>query len=334
MEKLNFAVIGSGRFGRNYIRLIEGFSNARLLAVAAKSEASFPEVKKTVSGDVEFTTRYQNILKSKKIDSVVISTPPSTHFEIAKKAILAGKNILLEKPMALALSDAKKLKLLLKNYSGTFMVGHQYCYNDYFKYLQEQISSGKFGKIKFVFGEHFYPGPWSEAGVLWDAGTHKLSMVQFLLGSMKIKNASGVSYNLLGNGTDDYSQANTEFDKVRMSLIVSWTYPRRSRKLFIFGAKKTAVYDEYSEEKLKIYDILSDSKWHRSIYADSIQNLEKIKFTAPKIKAKNPLENQLNHFIYCIKNRKEPVTDFRSSYQITEWLDFISRKIEVPGYRS
>jgi UDP-2-acetamido-3-amino-2,3-dideoxy-glucuronate N-acetyltransferase len=325
MQTLNFGLIGVGRFGKHYIRLLQKMKGVKLVAVAAKTKDSLKEVSHLLKDDVLQLTNSDALLKMKTIDCVVIATPVSTHFAFAKKAIEAGKNILLEKPMVKNLAEAKKLKGIAKKSRKTFMVAHQFVYNDYVKYLKKEIKRGSLGKVKLVVAQHLYPGPMrNDVGCFWDAGTHELSMLQSLFKPGRIKRAEGSSVAFKKGGFDDLTSATIKFGNGLIANIdICWCYPEKTRAFTIVGSRKTAVFDDVAGKKLIIFPTIHTAK---------LKN-QKLKPVVPKINAKEPLKNELEHFVYCVRNKKNPETGIDSAYEITEWLDKVSRAVKLPRYR-
>jgi len=320
-QTYNFAVVGAGRFAKNHIRVLQESKDVNLIGIASRTKESLGKIKDSVSKNAVLTTDASKLINNKNVDCVLIATPPSTHFELAKAAIKAGKHVLLEKPMVSNLKQADELRKIVKGQNKVFMVAHQYIYNDYIRYLKSNIN--QIGRVNFVFAEHLYPGPMrNDIGCLWDAGTHQLSMIQYLFNPGNIKNATGKGLDLTGNKLDDFTSCMAEFENgLKASITVSWISPDRARKFALFGDKSTAVFDDILETgKLKFHNVISKNNQPKSI-------------SIKKINAENPLKNQLNHFLSCIQNEKEPETGIEKSYQITEWLDKISREIKLPGYK-
>lgn len=312
---LNFAVIGAGRFAKHHIRVLQEYENINLIGVASRTKESLDKIKNIIPKNIIATTDAMGLINNKNVDCVLIATPPSTHFELAKASIKAGKHVLLEKPMVANLKEADELRKIVKNQNKIFMVMHQYTYNDYVNYLKSNIKG--LGKINFVFAEHLYPGPTrNDIGCLWDAGTHFLSIIQYLFNPGSIKNVTGKSIDIMGKNLDDFTACTVEFENgLKASITVSWIFPEKIRRFVVFGDKSTAVFDDAAQnDKLKFY------KMH-------------IIPITKKINAADTLKNQLNHFIGCIQNNKQPETNIEKSYQITQWLDKISRELKLPSYK-
>ncbi len=296
MKTLRFGLIGHGYFGKNYLRLLQSIGGIKLTATAAKANVN-------------------SVLKNQDIDAVVIATPASTHLNLALEALMNGKHVLLEKPMTTSLKEAKELKKAAAASKAIFMVGHQYVYNDYVRWLQDNHPI--LGKITLVVAEHLYPGPIrDDIGCMWDAGTHQLSMMQCLLNPGKIISAAGKSVCMNRKGIDDFTAAAIKFESgLSANLMISWLMPQKTRKLTVIGSEKTAVFDDVEEKnKLRITD-------------------RNGKTETRKISSKEPLLNEAEHFIECIRTGKKPLTGIESSYEITEWLDKIERSVNQGNSR-
>ena len=331
MEKLNFAVIGAGRFGKHYIKNLQSIQGANLFGVAARTKETLNNVRDSVSSSTILTSNCDSMIKNRKVDCVVIATPASTHFGLVKKALEAGKNVLVEKPMVASLKEARSLKAVVKKHKSVFMVGHQYVYNDYVRHLQFSIKNGFIGKPNMVIAQYLYPEPVrNDIGCFWDAGTHYLSIIQYLFNPGNITEVNGKSLSVIGK-FDDFTSAAIKFRSGLMaSLIVSWLYPEKTRKFMVLGSRKTAVFDDAEEkDKLKYFPVSGKIK-NNSIY-DYFGG--RVKSIIPNINAKDSIRNEIMHFVNCVRNNRKPLTDIDHSYQVTEWLDTISRAIRLPGYK-
>jgi len=294
MKVLNFALIGRGKWGKNYERLLKEIPGVSLQAVVDFS-----------SGNLK------TVLKNPDIHCAIIATPPKTHFPIAKIALKAGKHILLEKPMAVNLKEAEKLKKIVENLDRVLMVGFQYLFNGYVQYLKKEIENGAFGEIKNISSEHFQSPLRTDVNAFWDAAPHPLSIFQFIFNPKKIIKVSVEQKNLENSGLENYVKAAVQFDRgPLLNIAVSWPGKEKVRKFTIQGKKQTAVLDETkTAEKLTL-----------------ISNKEG-KITIPRVIAGEPLKNEVKHFIDCVQNRKTPLTGVNFGYLNTQWLEMINLKI-------
>ena len=277
MKNLNFALIGAGKFGKNYLRLLQNTPGITLQAVITK-DSTRP---KDLPLSIEHSANLEQVLKNPEIDCVVIVTPPATHFKLAKAALVTGKHVLLEKPMTVNLKEAGELKKIVENSGKVFMVGFQYLFNNYIQYLKKEIEIGSFGKIIKINSEHFQSPPRDDVNAFWDAAPHPLSIFQFIFNPKKIIKVSGEQKNLESAGLKDYAQATVQFDRgPLLNITTSWPGKQKVRKLTVQGEKITAVLDETKTDgKLTLTDTAGN-------------------ITTPKITAQEPLQAEMEHFIY------------------------------------
>ncbi|MBI2144965.1 Gfo/Idh/MocA family oxidoreductase [Candidatus Woesearchaeota archaeon] len=300
MKPLRFGLLGTGYFGRNYVRVLAGMPGVELSAVMSKSGESSAGL--ALPGSVARTTDASLIFGNPDIDCVVIATPASTHFELAREALESGKHVLLEKPMVTSLDEARKLNAVVRKCGLTFMVGHQFVYNDHLRYLRSFLESGELGEVRHTIGEHILFLQRPDIGCFWDAAPHQLSMLRFLFNPGKIKRVTGVS--LPGSGLETFASATVRFESGLLSTVVVSCFGSRARSLFVAGDGGSAVFDDDVPDKLAIF--------------------RKGKVSVPVVSAREPLLNEVGHFVSCIATGKEPLTGISSSFQVTEWLDRIS----------
>ncbi len=299
MEKLNFALIGAGKFGKNYLRLLQETKGISLKTVVTRSPIP------TDNTSVFYTADLEKVLSDPSIDCAVIATPPATHLAIAKAALTHKKHVLLEKPMALNLKEAEDLKKTVRDSGQIFMVGFQYLFNSYIQYLKKEIESGAFGEIKNIASEHFQSPPREDVNAFWDAAPHPLAIFQFLFNPEKILKAKGELRR-------DFAEAAAEFDRgPKLNITVSWPGKKKVRKLTIQGEKITAILDETKPDgKLSL-----------------VSNKDG-EIIVPVINAEEPLKNEVAHFIDCIHGQKIPLTNITFGYFNTQWLEEISNKLQ------
>lgn len=324
MKPLKFGLLGAGYFGRHYIRLLKKSKHAELKTVAVKNKKALNKLE--LDESVTKTTDPFSVISDPQIDCLIIATPPSTHFSFANAALKYKKHVLVEKPMVKSIKEAQKLRQLVKKSRTTFMVGHQYVYNDYIDYLRLQIRKGSFGKIQHVLAEHLYPGPIrNDIGCLWEAGTHQLSVLEHLFNPGKLEEVKGKMLFRKKDKNEYFICANLRFSSgLAATLVVSWFYPQKIRKLTLVGEKVTSVFDDIQEkEKLKLFEM----KYPNSVRDFSVF-LDPKKYKLPKINAREPLQNELDHFIKCIRIGQTPRTGIDNSCLITEWLAKISKDVK------
>src|SRR3989344_3453905 len=255
-QPLQFGIIGLGYFGKNYARLLQEIPGVNLVAVADKSGIILEKNEINLRDDIKKSLNPDEIINNKAINCVVIVTPPSTHCDLIVRALRAGKHVFVEKPMVVSGAEAKAVeKELKKNPNLIFMVGFQYIFNDYIRYLKKALDEKMLGKVSYVVAENFYFGPLrKDVGCFADAGVHELSILEYLFNPGDIKKSSRTSFSVRNNKTDDFTAVAIVFNNgIKAHITASWFMPEKSRKMTIVGEKGVVIFNDSSDEKLRIY---------------------------------------------------------------------------------
>lgn len=326
---LRFGIIGVGYFGKHYVRLLQEMEGVELVCVATRS-ASFDREIQNFPATIKRCASADELLSSGDIDCVVIATPVSTHADFAVAALNKGKHVLLEKPMASTLTQAKQIAAAVEKSGRVFMIGHQYCYNDYIRQLKKEIESKTIGDISYCFAQHLYAGPVRlDIGCFWETATHELAIIDYLFPGIKMIHASGQSVDMMQSGRDDATTAVIAFDNgLSATIITSWFAPQKVRRMIMAGAKGQVVFDEKETHPLVFYTHpypLSESPEPHTSHFFEITDQEKY---IPDIQPCEPLRNQLDHFIECIREQKTPLTGIEHGMRVTGMLDQVTISIK------
>ncbi len=306
---IRIGLIGIGRFGKNYLRLLQNTPDVELVTVAATSEKSFEDIELPVS--IKKTTDVKEIFNDSEIDAVVIATPTETHSSLASQALQSGKHVLLEKPMVASLTEAETLAKIAEKSGKILMIGHQYLYNDYVRLLKEKLDQSFFGDIQYIYAEHFYTRPLeSTMGCFWETATHELAILDYLFGQFTPEKKQVFFQSFFETTRDDFASVSFLLSgKIPVSITTSWLAPEKIRRFQIVGEKGGAVFDEVRDSKnpLRLYE-KDNSVAYKEI---------------PVLVANpgEPLQNEVMHFVNCIKEAGIPLTDYRHGLRITKYLD-------------
>lgn len=218
-DKIRCGLIGIGRWGKNYLRLLQDIDGAALHATVSHSNVS-------------------STFSDPEIDAVFIVTPPSTHYALIKAGLEADKHVFTEKPMVLNMVDANKLKTLAKQSDKVFMVGYQYLFNNSVRTIKKEIEKGTFGKILSVKSEYVLSPARPDIDIFWDAGPHPLSVFQYLFHPEKLVCAEGEIEH-------DSASIKVHFENApALEITASCLGKTKVRKLSVIGEKATAILDE------------------------------------------------------------------------------------------
>ena len=298
---VNVAVVGAGYWGKNHVR---NFANLGALSHICDSDSVRLGATAETYPHVTCTSDYDEILGNPMVDAVVISTPAVTHLELVSKALLANKDVLVEKPMALSAQGAEKLVRLAEENDRILMVGHILLYHPAVIRLKEILDSGHLGKIQYIQSNRLSMGKVrSEENILWSFAPHDISMILYLLGEMP-NNVYATGYCHLQRQVEDVTISILDFPSgVGAHIYVSWMNPFKEQRLVILGDKRMAVFeDSRPDAKLRIFH--NSFEWiGRS--PNPVKGQEEI----VEIDNSEPLLSECSHFLECVTTRRQPRSD-------------------------
>ena len=314
------AVVGCGYWGKNLVRNFH-----QLGALACVCDVQEDAADKIAAAHDVSSRSFDDILADNAIQGIVITTPAKTHAGIAKAALQAGKNIFVEKPLALQVADAEELCRLADDAGVVLMVGHLLQYHPAFDKLKEICQSGTLGRIQYVYSNRLNLGKFrTEENILWSFAPHDISMILGLLGDdVETVFATGHSY--LNHDVPDVTTTHIQFPDSRAAhVFVSWLHPFKEQRLVVVGEQGMAVFDDLLgwDEKISIYPHRVD--WNGGVPVPSRADRE----TVPLAEAE-PLRLECRHFLECLAKGETPRTDGREGLRVLRVLDAAQRSIET-----
>ncbi len=328
---VNLAVIGAGYWGPNLIRNFAQLPGCELKAIAdlekenlKKISNSYPSAKKT--------SQTSEVFRSQEINAVAIATTAETHYELAKEALEAGKDVFVEKPLTLNVQQGRELIQLAKKKERILMVGHLLLYHPGVKKLKEYVELGELGDLYYVYSTRVSLGQVRKSeNALWSFAPHDVYVVTYLLGEKpETVIATGESY--LRDGVFDVAFISLHFPDRKLAHIhVSWLDPHKIRKITLVGSKKTVVFDDTeSAEKIRLYDKGVDYRPAFADYPESL-SLRIGDIHIPKVDATEPLRLECEHFIDCVGSRQPPLSDGENGLEVVEVLEAAQRSLDLGG---
>ena len=234
----------------------------------------------------------------------MIAAPAIMHFEFTRLALEAGKDVFVEKPLALTAREGEELVRLAEKNKKILMVGHILQYHPAVNRLKEIIAAGELGKIQYIYSNRLSIGKLrTEENILWSFAPHDISVILMLLEEEPIKVSAFGGY-YLSQGIFDTTLTTLEFaNGVKGHIFVNWLHPFKEQKLVVVGSKAMAVFDDVSAEKLYLYP--HKIEWKEG----KIPVAEKAEREVIPVEKAEPLKSEVQHFIDCITNRQQPKTD-------------------------
>lgn len=313
------AVIGCGHWGKNLVR---NFSElGALRAVCDENQASLERVKASYPG-VKVTQHFADILEDEDVRACVIAAPAALHYGLARRALLAGKDVFVEKPLALRVAEGQELVTLAEQGKQVLMVGHLLQYHPAVVRLKQLVDDGSLGKIQYIYSARLNLGKVrTEENILWSFAPHDISVILRLLGEMPVEVAAhGGSY--LNSKIPDVTVTNLSFaGGMRGHIFVSWLHPYKEQRMVVVGSHGMAVFDDLAADKLLVYE-------HR---VDWINRAPVARSAEPRVipvEAVEPLRVECEHFLQCIRDRATPMTDGINGLRVLEVLDACQRSLD------
>lgn len=317
---MSIAVIGCGYWGKNLVR---NFEQLGVLGMVCDATPQGRDVAKTLAPAVEITTAFDHVLKSNVL-GVVIATPAETHYHLVAQALLAGKDVFVEKPLALTYEQGYQLVQLAKQHNRILMVGHVLEYHPAIVHLRHLIETGELGKVRYIYSNRLSLGKIRrEENILWSFAPHDVAVILRLIGSMPFQViACGGSY--VQPNIADMTITNLLFDNgVRAHIHVSWLHPFKEQRLVIVGAKKMASFDDVTKQ-LVLYDQRVEVKAGEPIPVKGEGEL--IPFAQDE-----PLRLECQAFLDAIVSRRTPLTDGESGVRVLNVLQAAQRSLVMNG---
>lgn len=327
-EGINLGLIGGGYWGKNLIR---DFYNLGVLKIVCDLDVEALSSYRGKYPGLKTTTQWEDIVNNEDITCVCISLPASMHYKFAKSALLANKDVYIEKPITLNIGEAKKLIDLAEEKDRILMVGHILHYHPVIEKVKELIQSDRIGKIRSITSNRLNLGKFrTEENVLWSFAPHDVSVILSLVKNRVPDSVSSFGKDFLTEGVHDIVNTVMTYDEERIyvNMNVSWINPTKEQKLTIVGESGMIVFDDTSQaEKLKVYEqfIKSDDGANTPVAIKDEGDVVDVDLTA------SPLVNECSHFIECCRTRTKPITDGEEGYRVLEVLSACQKSLDTDG---
>lgn len=327
MDTIKVGVIGYGYWGPNLARNFYELPSSQLVAIADLREDQLKRAKSRYPG-VILVSDYQELFKM-GLDAVVVSTPPKTHYKVAKDCLLNGLHVLIEKPITQNSRDAEELVQIADDRKLTLMVGHTFEYNSAVVAMKKYIESKELGDLYYIDTARLNLGLFQrDSNVLWDLAPHDLSILLYLLGENPIS-VSAQGMPCVIPGIYDVAYLSLIFPHNLTAYVhVSWLDPCKVRRVTVVGSKKMAVYNDMEAEgKIKIYDKGIEAPDDTNGFGEFQYNYRSGDITIPKIHFVEPLLQECRHFVESIINHTEPISCGRDGLRVVKILEAAQRSM-------
>lgn len=306
----------------------------RLAAVSDQREARLEFIRRRYP-QVQTVADAEAIIADSAIQAVVIATPPNTHYTLARRALLAGKHVLVEKPLTMVSAEAQELVELADKCGSVLAVGHLFLYAPPVAAMREMVKDGRFGEIYFASSTRANLGPPNtQVDVIWDLAPHDVSIILHLFDEAPAEvRADGAD--LSGAGVIEAAVITMHFPSGRMGQVnVNWLTANKVRMFHMVGRDCTVQYDETNAAaKLHIYEAAIDNRVKDAGNAATALGYGPGTVIIPPLPAKEPLLAECEDFVRVIQTGGHPVSDGRKGAEVVRVLETASHSIATRASR-
>lgn len=332
-KQVGIAILGCGYWGINYVRTFTELPESRVVAVCDHRPDRLQEVKQRFR-EVNLTTDIEEVLQRSDVDAVAICTEAATHYSVTQRSLLAGKHVLVEKPMTTAVTDAEELVNLAESKKLTLMVGHTFLYNAGVRKVKAYIEQDSTGRVYYLYARRTNLGPIRrDVNALWDLASHDVSIFNYFLDSTP-EWVSAVGSKVLRNCREDVGFISLGYqDNVVGHIHVSWADPNKVREVVVVGSNRRIVFNDLDNlERVRIFEkgvtptaseAVSYGEYHFLVRDGDI--------ISPSVEVSEPLKAQCSHFLECVTLAKPPLTNGGAGLAVVRVMSAIDRSIERRG---
>jgi len=307
------AVVGAGYWGANLVR---NYAELGALGAVCDSNPKALDAFREKYPSARFFSSFQALLGEHGIQGVAIAAPAEMHFSLAREALLSGKDVFVEKPLALSLSDAHELRDLAVRNGRVLMVGHLLQYHSAFVKLKGLIHEGELGRIHYIYSNRLSFGKIRrEEDILWSFAPHDISMI-LALAQEEPEYVMATGGNYLHKKIADVTTTHLEFPSgLKAHVFVSWLHPFKEQTLVVVGDKNMAVFKDTVPWSQKLLLYPHNISWH-----DGIPVPDKKEARQVEVEESEPLKAECQHFLECISSRTQPITDASEGIEVLRVL--------------
>lgn len=331
-KQIKVGVVGCGYWGPNLVRNFRSVADCQLKLVCDTSAERLRHLK-SLYPEVQGTTDYRQMLNGAGLDAVAIATSVQLHYPMAKASLLAGKHTFIEKPMAATVAQCEELVQIARRKGLVLMVGHTFLYSPAVRRIKEIVQQGDIGEIRYICARRLNLGLFQrDINVAWDLAPHDISIALHIIGDHPVAvNCRGSAH--VTSDVEDVTTMCLSFPKQRTAIIhSSWLDPRKVREITIVGSHRMIVYDDVAPlEKIRIFDARVERPPHYDTFAEFQYAYHYGDVYCPYIKQEEPLKTECQHFLDCIRQGLNPLTDGQQGMELVRILEASSESLKRGG---
>jgi predicted dehydrogenase len=332
MDTVRIGIVGFGAWGPNHARNLNVQEGCRVVQIADVSETRLRQARKQYP-DVDVTIDAETVIEGSGNDAVVIATPLGSHHNLVRRALLADKHVLCEKPLTRTSEEAKELIEIAASKRLVLMVGHVFMFNPGALFLKEEIARGELGRIYYVDLVRTNLGPIrQDVGAIYDLASHDISICNFLLEAQPSEVACNAAFYLQRDREDVAFLTLYYPNQVVANIHVSWLDPRKVRQVTVVGNSKMALWDDINTtEPLRLYDKGVAAERAYNTFGEFHMVLRDGNIVIPKVRMFEPLTREAHHFVSCVRERRPPICDGHTGLAVVRVLETALESLKNGG---
>ena len=324
-------VVGYGYWGPNIVRNVNERPEFELIALCERDQSRIEEFEKRTPG-VPCVKNFEEMLRDPDVEAVAIATPPHTHYMLVRQALEAGKQVLVEKPLARTAGEAAELVAISEDVDRVLMPGHTFLYSPSVNKVKALIEEDVLGEIYFATSSRMNLGLYQRDGVILDLAPHDLSILLYWLDKPLVEvTANGRS--VFQDGVHETAFMTLRFeDDAQANVQISWLAPRKMRQMVVVGSQRMITYDDSAaDESVRLYDRGLEFAEPPATFGEYQLTYRTGDMVAPQVKPAEPLGLELQDFASAIREGTTPVSSPRLGLEVVFALQALERSIHAHG---
>jgi predicted dehydrogenase len=331
-RRVRVAVVGLGYWGPNLVRNLNELPDAEVVVVCDVNRDLLDRFSARQAG-IRTTASFADVIADPNVDAVVIATPVSTHHDLGSAALRAGKHLFVEKPLAASLDEAVALQTLARERRLVLMPGHTFLYSPPVNKIRDLITAGELGEIYFISTSRVNLGlHQSDISVAWDLGPHDFSILRYWLDEAPT-HVSALSRGCVMPDTPDVAFINLEYARGMIANVeLSWLAPSKLRRTTIVGSRKMVVYDDSSNEPVRVFDsgvIVPDP----GSFGEYRLTYRTGDILSPHVAADEPLLLEMADFCRAVTHGGEPRSSAHLGVDVVRVIEAVDASLALSGAR-
>ena len=331
-KQIRVGVVGCGYWGPNLVRNFRSLPDCTLEMMCDISEPRLAHLR-SLYPEVEGLTDYNHMLNGANLDAIIIATAVKSHYTMAKASLLSGKHTFIEKPMAHSSAECEELIEIARKQGLVLMVGHTFLYSPAVAKIKEIVQGGDIGEIRYICARRLNLGLFQkDINVAWDLAPHDISIILHIMENRPtVVNCQGSAH--ITPEVEDVTMMWLGFPGERSAIVhSSWLDPRKIREMTIVGSKRMIVYDDVSPlEKIRIFDARVERPPHYDTFAEFHYAYHYGDVYIPYLKQEEPLKNECQHFLDCIRHGTQPLTSGQNGLELVRILEASTESLKKGG---